>query len=167
MVPRTTALLGLLALAGCGERVPTPAENQAFARNLENIAAPQKAPEPQEPPGPNLVPLQAADQAAALGAAPACAFALGDRILFAAAGRQGVARVNGLSVRFAGELPAGATGGFFESERFSISVGRLADAGVAVERTTSWPARLLLTDRSRAGAEQRLEGAWRCPTPEG
>jgi hypothetical protein len=57
----------------------------------------------------------------------------------------------------------GPTGGYFVTERFSISIGRLSDSGVTVDETTTWPARLILTDRR---AEQngvlRLEGSWRC-----
>jgi hypothetical protein len=161
--------LGLAALSSCGEGTPSGAENEAFVRTLDNIAEAQPAPaaNQQEALPPQLLPLAPADRAQALGAAPGCDFSAGGRMLFAATGTAGVAKVNGQLVRLASPTPAGATGGFFAGGDFSVSVGRLIDSGVVVEGTTSWPARLLLTDRSRDRAEVRLEGAWRCPTGAG
>ncbi len=161
---RGAGLLLIALLASCGDGVPSADENAAFDRNLRNLATPQKE-EPAAPePVLNLLPLQPGDVEAGLGGAAPCEFAAGNRILFAAAGRTGVARINGLAVRMGAALPSGATGGFFEGERFAISIGRLADDMERAETSTSWPAKLVLTERQGDHAEQRLEGVWRCPT---
>jgi hypothetical protein len=159
----------VLALAACGGGPPSEAENEAFIRTLENIAEAKPAPEAnaQEALPPQLLPLAQGEPAQALGDAPGCDFSIGGRILFAATGQSGIARINGQLVRLASPMAAGATGGFFTGREFSVSVGRLVDSGVVVAGTTSWPAHLLLTDRSRDGAEARLQGAWRCPTDAG
>jgi hypothetical protein len=164
---RGPAFAALALLAACAEQEPSAAENDAFARNLENLAAPKEEEPPAPEPALNLVPLQPGDVEAALGQAPPCDFAAGGRILFAAAGRAGVARVNGLAVRMGATLPTSPTGGFFEGQRFAISIGRLVDEMAPVENATSWPAKLVLTERSGEHAEQRIEGAWRCPTASG
>jgi hypothetical protein len=161
---RVAALAAVALLAACEQRVPTPEENDAFARDLANLSAPKEEEPPAPEPALNLLPLQPGDVEAALGQAQPCDFAAGGRILFAAAGRAGVARINGLAVRMGATLPTGPTGGFFEGQRFAISVGRLADDMAPVEGTTSWPAKLILTERVGDRPEQRLEGVWRCPT---
>lgn len=160
---RALVLAAVAFLAACEQRAPTPEENDAFARDLANLSTPKEEAPPAPEPALNLLPLQPGDVEAALGQAQPCDFSAGGRILFAAAGRAGVARINGLAVRLGATLPAGATGGFFEGERFAISIGRLADDMAPVQGTTSWPAKLILTERVGDRAEQRIQGAWRCP----
>jgi hypothetical protein len=166
---RALAALLALAVVACGEGGPSEAENEAFVRTLENIA--QESPDENQAnlqePMPTLVPLAPGEREQALGTAPGCDFSRGDEILFAATGTSAVTKIDGRLVRLGGALAAGATGGFFAGGDYSVSIGRLVDSGVVVEGTTSWPARLLLTDRSRDGAEVRTEGAWRCPTGAG
>ena len=137
---RRLVLVAVALLAACGEPVPSADENAAFDRNLRNLATPQEEEEPAPEPTLNLLPLQAGDVEATLGSVQPCEFTAGNRTLFAAAGRAGVARINGLAVRLGATLPVGATGGFFEGERFAISIGRLADEMTPAEGTTSWPA---------------------------
>jgi hypothetical protein len=161
---RALAALLALAVAACGEGGPSAAENQAFMETLENIAQENTEPEVnRQEPMPTLVPLAPGEREQALGPAPGCDFSQADQMLFAASGTSAVAKIDGRLIRLGGALAAGPTGGFFAGGNYSISIGRLIDSGVVVEGTTSWPARLLLTDRSRDGAEVRIVGAWRCP----
>ena len=157
------ALAALVSgLGACGEDTPQLNDVQA-ADAIENVAEAQPAPKV-EPPGPTLVPLARGDVERELPPGVGCDFSIGDRMLFVSIGSNAVARVNGRIVRFTSTTPIGATGGFFQEPagRFSISVGRLGEAGVTVGETTSWPSRLSVTDRSREDFAARIEGAWRC-----
>lgn len=160
---RTTALfaVGALALAGCGPDAPQM-NNQQMADAIENIA--EETPTPDSgPPPPALIEIRRDDVERELQRGAGCDFSESGRLLFVAVAGDAFAKVNGVPVHFAARGPMGPTGGYFLGERFSISIGRLTDSGVTVDETTTWPARLVLTDR---GAEQnnvlRLEGSWRC-----
>lgn len=151
----------LAALAGCGGEDSPPLDNDQLAGAIENVAEVRPAPK-STPPGSALVPLTRGD----IERLPStgCDFSAAGRLVFAAPGGDALARVNGLLIRFAPNGPVGPSGGFFATERFSISVGRITDSGVTVEGRTSWPARMVLTERGRDDGreELRLEGSWRC-----
>jgi len=161
---RSAALLAgaaLLALAGCGSD-EAELNNQQFAEAIENLATPPEEPD-RRPPPPALIEIGAADLQRGLAPGAGCDFSEGGRLLFVAGAGDALAKVNGVAVRFRASGPTGPTGGFWVGERFSLSIGRLGDSGVAVEETTTWPARLVLTDRRQdENNVLRLEGAWRC-----
>lgn len=158
----TAAALAVI-LAGCGGAEEPPPDNSELAERIENVSEIRPRPK-QEAPGPSLIAITREDVAAMLESGAGCEFSEGGRLLFAAtASGQGLARVNGLAERFTASGPVGQSGGFFVTERWSLSIGRLADQGPPVEQTTSWPARLVVTDRRRDDNRTlRLEGSWRC-----
>jgi hypothetical protein len=150
-----------LALAACAPDAPE-LNNQQLAEAIENIA--EETPTPDTGPAlPALIEVRRDDVERELQRGAGCDFSEGGRLLFVAVAGDAFAKVNGFPVHFAASGPMGPTGGYFLNERFSISVGRLADSGVTEDGTTTWPARIVLTDRR---AEQngvlRLEGSWRC-----
>ncbi|HYG29094.1 MAG TPA: hypothetical protein VD887_02655 [Allosphingosinicella sp.] len=159
--PAFAAVVLALALAGCGPDEPQ-LNNQQLAEAIENIA--EETPTPDTgPPPPALIEIRRDDVERELRRGAGCDFSEGGRLLFVAVAGDSFAKVNGVPVHLAARGPMGPTGGYFLAERFSISIGRLTDRGVTVDGTTTWPARLVLTDR---GAEQnnvlRVEGSWRC-----
>jgi hypothetical protein len=160
---RGVACLLLLAasLSGCGDG-EAPLNNLQAAEAIENVSEAREAP-PKGPPPPALIEIPAAEVQRELRPGAGCDFSQGGQLLFVTVAGDSFARVNGLPVHLAASGPVGPTGGFFTSERFSLSIGRLADAGTASGETTSWPARLVLTDRRTDGNPVlRLQGEWRC-----
>lgn len=151
----------LIALAGCGGSEPE-LNNQQLSEVIENVSVAREEPDPGPPP-PALIDIRREDLERELPPGAGCDFSEGGRLLFVSLTGDSLAKVNGLPVHLAASGPTGPTGGFWVTERFSISVGRLADDGVAVDETTTWPARLVLTDRrQKENNVLRLEGAWRC-----
>jgi len=160
----TLALGAMLALAACGGgdgANESPLNDQELSRVIENVAE-ARPEEKAGPPAPGLSPVRREDLRGGAGAA-GCDFSEEGRLLFAASAGDALANVNGAAIHFAASGSMGPSGGFFVTPRFSISIGRLSDAGVAAGASTSWPASLVLTDRGREeGGEVRLEGSWRC-----
>ena len=154
----------VLSLAGCGggeER--SPLNDAALGDALERLA--EARPEPKSaPPSPALIEIPREDLAGELRpGSGGCDFSDAGKLLFAAVPGDAVARVNGRTMHFIASGTMGPSGGYFTAGTFSISIGRLTDAGVTVEGMTTWPAGLVLTDRSREeDNELRLDGAWRC-----
>ncbi|HEY0014357.1 MAG TPA: hypothetical protein VGB79_16060 [Allosphingosinicella sp.] len=161
-VAAAAALLGGCGAGGGDEAVPL--NDQQFAEAIENIA--EARPEPEAgPPGPNLVRVSPADVERALPPGAGCDFSDEGKLLFAvAASGEALARVNGLPVRLQAEAAVGANGGFFATPRYRVSIAPLSRDGIEIGESTTWPARLVLTDR-RSGEktnELRMEGTWRC-----
>jgi glucose/arabinose dehydrogenase len=158
------ALAAAAALASCGGGGEEELNDQQLAEKIENVAE-VGPPDKSEAPGPALLAIRPEDRAGGFSAQGGCEFSEEGRVLLAArASGEALARVNGMAVRFAPSGPMGPSGGFFVTERYSISIGRLIETGVTVEGITAWPARLVLTDRRRREVEEvRLEGVWRCP----
>ena len=155
------AAAALLSLAGCGAEQPE-LNNQQMAETIENLGKPLEEPD-RRPPPPALAEIAPGDLQRELEPGAGCDFSEGGRLLFASTSGGGLAKVNGVPVQFGASGPTGPTGGFWVTDRFSVSIGRLADGGATVDETTSWPARLVLTDRRRdENNVLRLEGAWRC-----
>lgn len=153
-------------LAACGQEEPG-LNNQQFAEAIENVAEARPEPDPKpEAPGPSLVAIASEDIAGALAPGAGCDFSSSGGLLFASIGTDALARVNGIATRLRASAPIGPSGGFFEGERFAISIGRLddlADNRLTPGAATSWPARLVLSDRRRDTSDElRLEGTWRC-----
>jgi hypothetical protein len=152
----------LLGLASCGGDEPE-LNNQQLADTIENVAVAREAPKEKGPAAPVLSALSPEEVARTLANGAGCDFSRGGQLLFVAVGQGSLAKVGGGLVHALPNGPTGGTGGFWASERYAISVGRLADPGDAVEETDSWPARLVLTDRRQdENNVLRLEGIWRC-----
>jgi hypothetical protein len=164
---RASAIAAAILLAGCGGGGGEDAallNDQQFAHAIDNIA--EARPEPETgPPGPNLVRVSPQDVGRELPPGPGCDFSDEGKLLLAAVGSgQALARVNGLPVRLQAEGDVGPSGGFFATPRYRISIAPLDRSGVEIGESTTWPARLVLTDR-RSGEksnELRMEGTWRC-----
>jgi hypothetical protein len=156
-----TAAVVLLALAGCRPEQPTTNDAQ-IAETIANIAEERPVAKQDRPP-PALAAIAQPDAERALAAGAACDFTEGGRLVFVSGPGDAIGKVDGQSVRFAASGPTGAPGGFWVTDRYSVSIGRAADDGVRAGETTSWPARLVLTDRRRdENSELRLAGTWRC-----
>jgi hypothetical protein len=159
--PGAPASFAIFLLAGCGGG-EAQLNNQQIAEAIENVSV-EKKPEEKGPPPPALIAIERPELERELRPGAGCDFSREGQLLFVSVAGDALARVNGLPVHFAPSGPIGPTGGYFITERFSISIGRLADAGVTVDETTTWPARLILTDRRQEKDNVlRLEGAWRC-----
>ncbi|HEX9932594.1 MAG TPA: hypothetical protein VGB08_07090, partial [Allosphingosinicella sp.] len=153
--------LGALLLPGCG-RGDVPLNNQQIAEAIENLAV-EEVPEEKGPPPPALAEIGGPERERELPSGSGCEFSQGGRLLFVSAAGDALAKVNGFPVHFAASGPTGATGGYYITERFSLSIGRRADAAEAAETTAGWPARLVLTDRRQEENNVlRVDGAWRC-----
>jgi hypothetical protein len=165
---RAALLLAALgaALAGCGggSEEPVPVNEQQLAETIEEVAEARPDPEP-GPPGPSLVKLSREDVERELPPGAGCDFSdKGELFLVAQSSGEALARVSGLPVRLRAEGDIGPSGGFFATARYRVSIAPLARDGVTIGESTTWPARLVLTDR-RSGEktnELRMEGTWRC-----
>lgn len=159
---RFIGLAALALLAACGSEEPE-LSNQQMADAIENVATARQAPKAKGPAAPTLVELSQEEIQRTLPSGGGCDFSEGGRLLFVSVAQGSLARVGGQLVHAVPNGPTGPTGGFWASERYAISVGRLAESEEAVEETTSWPARLVLTDRQQEENNVlRLEGSWRC-----
>jgi hypothetical protein len=168
---RTLMISGAAALlAGCGggggggSGETEPLNEQQLSETIVEVAEARPNLTP-GPPGPSLVRLSREDVERGLPPGAGCDFSDGGELLFVAqdAG-QALARVNGLAVSFRAEGRIGPSGGFFTTPRYRLSIAPLSRGGVEIAQSTTWPARLVLTDR-RSGEktnELRREGTWRC-----
>jgi hypothetical protein len=154
------------ALAGCGGETEeaVPLNEAQLAETIENIA--EAGPEANSvAPGPNLVKVPREDVEREVPPGAGCDFSDEGEMLFVAAlTGEAVARVSGLPVRFQAQGEVGPSGGFFATPRYRVSIAPLTRNGVEIGESTTWPARLVLTDR-RSGEknnELRMEGTWRC-----
>ena len=167
---RAVILFGAAALlAGCGggggaSEEAAPLNEQQLSETIEKVAEARVGPEA-GPPGPSLVKLSREDVERALPPGPGCDFSDAGELLFVAQNTgQALARVNGLPVSLRAEGGIGPSGGFFATPRYRVSIAPLSRGGVEIGNSTTWPARLVLTDR-RSGEktnELRREGTWRC-----
>jgi hypothetical protein len=149
-------------LAACGSVEPE-LSNQQMADAIENVATAREAPEVKGPAAPTLTELSREEVEGTLPGGGACDFSQGGRLLFVSVAQGSLAKVGGQPVHAVPNGPTGPTGGFWASERFAISVGRLVESEEAAQEMTSWPARLVLTDRQQEENNVlRLEGSWSC-----
>ena len=161
-------LLGAAALlAGCGgdgDGEAAALNEQQLSETIVNVAEARPDPTP-GPPGPSLVKLSREDVERALPPGPGCDFSDGGELLFVAENKgQALAKVNGLPVSLRAEGPVGPGGGFFATPRYRVSIAPLSRDGVEIADSTTWPARLVLTDRRSGEKSNELstEGTWRC-----
>jgi len=160
IVWRAGAVLALLT-AGCGREEDREAASELPADELYNrIEAAREADTPAEAPPARLAPLRLTDIPAELRDRPSCRLARDGRVLLLATTAGAVARLDDrpLRMRIAGLLDS--TGGFFEAEGATISVGRQ----VAPLARGAEPAGLATASigNRRDAAVGRVEGTWQC-----
>jgi hypothetical protein len=150
------ALLGL-ALSGCGsgqdgtapvtenqiERLSRPAE--VVVDRLASV---------------RVQPLTDADAAGAAAGAQ-CRFTRNGKLVLLASGEGAIARVAGELRQLEGTGPASPSGGFYEDNRTSISVGRTTGAAAPASEGGPWPGRIAVTNR-RDSVRLELRGTWTC-----
>lgn len=141
------AAAALLLLAGCGGEEPRAPE--LTAERIERLASP--AEESGVDRGVQLRPLDAAG----LDGAACRLLRDGATLLLARAGGA-VARVEDRVVRLEASGPVGGTGGYFEADGLSISIGRIEAADAA------GPNALVQVNDRATGAMREFDADWRC-----
>jgi hypothetical protein len=152
-------LVPIALLAACGE---SRGDNQGAAseNQIERLSTPK--PEKQDPTETaRLQPVtpEDLDREGLLGAG--CDFSSNGQTLLAAVGSDAIVRVQGELRHLVHSAPVGPTGGFFEDRQLSVSVGRTSEAATTADETSSWSARITVTNR-RTEVQQVMTGLWTC-----
>ena len=128
MVFRTLPFLVLFLAAACGsgeeEAVEPNMSNEALAETLERVHVAKKGEDKPANPGPQLGFLREEDMTPAFRGRPSCRLGRDRKVMLVAVGQGAVARIDGRPVRLAIAGPVGPSGGFFEGEGYTVSVGR-------------------------------------------
>jgi hypothetical protein len=164
MHPRRLAcMLALLSLAGCGARGdPTEGKSpEQLRREIEAVATPAPLPENKPPPF-RLRALKVGEVRDYVADRRACLLVYRDRIVFAAVGAEGIARIDGRLVRLAAGGPVSTTGGFFTAEGATMSIGRPGQfAGAAEAYVPGWRVEVAVGGAKEI-LPQRFEAKWTC-----
>lgn len=160
---RTLLLAVALSLAACGgpdpeDAVPEgdPTPEQLTAR-IERLSEVRK--EKVEPPQ-RMTVLTDAEIPAELRSGPSCRLAQGNGLLLLAGAAGAVAKIDGRPVRLRVNGPVGPSGGFFEAEGVTVSIGRRAAPAEGGGAPVS-PAGA--TVGGRPGTPfQKVAGSWAC-----
>jgi hypothetical protein len=155
---RSSFLIGVILLGACGGQEEAP--NAANGADIARLATPRQEAKADPLASVRLQSLTAADLEQEGLAGAGCEFRLGDMIVLAAAGSDALIRINGELRHLVHSAPSGATGGFFEDRRLSVSIGRTEGEG-DTQATGTWPARLTVTNR-RTEVDLELRGSWSC-----
>ncbi len=125
------------------------------------MATPKVLPK-DEPPPFRLRALKVGEVREFIGERPACVLVYRDRIVFTAAGTEGVARIDGRLARLAAAGPVGGSGGFFKVDGATISIGRVGQyAGRAAAYVPGWPVQVAVGGAT-AIKPQEFEASWTC-----
>lgn len=146
----------LLAACGSGEQGRGLSEEEINALGLganKSVAA-----EP-TPSTIGLEPLEPGDLVAA-NLRPTCMLRVGGQPVLAAEQYRALAKRHGRKLELRVEGPVGATGGFFQNDAISVSVGRPYDRAEP-DQVTTGPARARLNDRQR-GTSNEVDADWSC-----
>ncbi len=155
---RSGAVGALLILAACGpsqqDRGLTEEEINALGlgANKSEAAAPTPATI-------GLEPIEPGDLVAA-NLRPICMLRVGGEPVLAAEQYRALVHRRGRAIELRVEGPVGATGGFFQNDAISISVGRPYDR-TAPNQVATGPARARLNDRRR-GTSSEVDADWSC-----
>lgn len=139
---------------------PTP---QELANTIERLAEQQAEEAPKAPPG-RLGMLEEAALPQAYREGRTCRLSSGNRLLLIVAAPGALAQLDGKVKQLAVSGPVGPSGGFFETQGASISVGLRAGPGAAAAGTPSTRAGLTVAGEKDRPME-RHEGSWICSTP--
>ena len=155
---RSGAIGVVLILAACGpsqqDRGLTEEEINALGLGTNKSAA--TAPTPATI---GLEALEPGDLTAA-NLRPICMLRVGGEPVLAAEQYRALVNRRGRRIELRVEGPVGATGGFFQNEAVSISVGRPYDRAEP-DQVATGPARARLNDRRR-GTSTEVDAEWSC-----
>lgn len=98
---------------------------------------------------------------AAVAAGAQCRFTRNGALVLLASREGAIARVAGELRQLEGTGPASPSGGFYEDNRTSISVGRTTGAAAPASEGGPWPGRIAVTNR-RDSVRLELRGTWTC-----
>ena len=159
MAIRRAAAAGMvLLLAACGSSEHgeglTPEQMNALGLGSNRSV--------EAPPSPDMIGLDPlnADDMASMAERPSCMLRVGGQPVLAAAQYSATVKRYGEVTQLRVDGPVGGTGGFFQNEVISISVGRPRDRA-APDQMASGPARARLNDRRR-GTSSEVEADWSC-----
>ena len=102
----------------------------------------------------------AADDLTAANVRPICMLRIGGEPVLAAEQYRALVSRHGRRIELRVEGPVGATGGFFQNDAISVSVGRPYDRAEP-DQVTTGPARARLHDRQR-GTSNEVDADWSC-----
>ena len=129
MTLRIFATAVTLLACACGtERAQEPVDAAAADALANRIEAVAELEEKEPPPPPRLAALAPADIPPAFLAGPSCRLQQGDRLLLIATSKGAVVRADGRVMQLRVAAPAGPSGGFFEADGVTVSIGRRAEA---------------------------------------
>ena len=159
MTLRRTGVVSLaLLLAACGPSGQERglSEEEINALGLGHNASTEKAPTPSSI---GLDPLAPEDLVAA-NMRPGCMLRVGGQPVLAAEQYRALVNRYGQRTELSVDGPVGATGGFFQNQNISVSVGRPYDRADP-DQLPSGPARVRLNDR-RQNTSTEVEADWSC-----
>ncbi|HEY0326310.1 MAG TPA: hypothetical protein VGC46_10110 [Allosphingosinicella sp.] len=102
----------------------------------------------------------AADDLTAANVRPICMLRIGGEPVLAAEQYRAIVSRHGRRIELRVEGPVGGTGGFFQNDAISISVGRPYDR-TEPNQVATGPARARLNDRQR-GTSNEVDADWSC-----
>jgi len=157
-VLRAGAICAVLTLAACGsseqDRGLTEEEINALGLGANKSVSAE--------PTPATVGLEAIEPGdlTAANLRPICMLRVGGEPVLAAEQYRALVHRRGRAIELRVEGPVGATGGFFQNEAISVSVGRPYDR-TAPDQVAAGPARARLNDRQR-GTSNEGDADWSC-----
>ncbi|MFN3725429.1 MAG: hypothetical protein ACK4SZ_03910 [Allosphingosinicella sp.] len=155
---RAGAVCAILILAGCGpsqqDRGLTEEEINALGLGANKSVAAEPTPATI-----GLETLEPGDLTAA-NLRPICMLRVGGEPVLAAEQYRALVSRHGRKVDLRVEGPVGATGGFFQNDAISVSVGRPYDRAEP-DQVATGPARARLNDRRR-GTSNEVDADWSC-----
>lgn len=155
---RSGAVCAVSILAGCGpsqqDRGLTEEEINALGLGANKSVAAEPTPATI-----GLEPIEPGDLTAA-NLRPICMLRVGGEPVLAAEQYRALVHRRGRVLELRVEGPVGATGGFFQNEAISISVGRPYDRAEP-DQVATGPARARLNDRRR-GTSNEVDADWSC-----
>ena len=157
---RSSAVGGLLLLAACGSGEHGRGLSEEEINALGLGANKSEAVEP-TPATIGLEPLEPGDLVAA-NLRPICMLRGGGLPVLAVEQYRALINRHGRRVELRVEGPVGATGGFFQNDAISISVGRPYDR-TEPDQVATGPARARLNDRQRSTSNEG-DADWSCGT---
>ena len=149
-----------LFAAGC-QYEPEFKDSGLSGNQLEKLAS-GKQDQPAPPQAIDLEKIGLSDIAAELEPGAGCDLRQGDRVMLVAVQGDAIVRVNGDIVHLVLSGPFSPSGGFFTAPALSVSIGRTSEAGTTLGETTSWPARVVVTDRTGVRPPNEFEALWTC-----